>query len=62
MEGVLAEEMNRGEVEAAAAGGAAAGLEDDGLAAEVVELLPLRGGFGAVAGDEAAVLQRVVSG
>ena len=56
MKGVLAEEVYGGEVEAGAAGGAAARLEDDGLGGELVEFFALGGGFGAVVVDQAAVL------
>lgn len=56
VERVLAEEVHGGQVESAAAGGAALRLEDDGLGGELVEFFALGGGFGAVVFDEAAVL------
>lgn len=51
MEGVLAEEMNRWEVQSTTAGLAAAGFEDDGFGGEFFEFFLLGFGFGAVAGD-----------
>lgn len=56
VEGVAAEEVHGGQVERAAAGLAATGLEDDGLAGEVVEFFFLGSCFGFVACYEAAVL------
>lgn len=49
--------MHGGEIEASAAGGAAARLEDGGFGAEVVNFFAFGFGFGAVAFDKFAVLE-----
>ena len=53
---MFAQEVHGREVQRAAAGGAAAGLEDRGLFAELAEFGLARAGFGCVGGYEAAVL------
>jgi hypothetical protein len=62
VERVAAEEVHGGQVECSTARLATTRLEDDGLGCEVVEFLFLRGCFGFVACDEAAILQEVSIG
>lgn len=51
MEGMLAQEVNSGQIQASAAGGTATCLEDGGFVAQVVHLLAFGFGFGAITFD-----------
>ncbi len=57
VEGVLAEEMDGGQVQRPTASGASAGLEHGGFGAQVCDFLSLGLGFGAVTLDQTAVLR-----
>ena len=56
VEGVFAEEVDRGQVQRASAGRAPTRLEDGGFGAQIRDFLSLGFGFGAVAFDEAPIL------
>lgn len=58
MERMFAEEVNRREIEGSATGHAPTSLEDNWLAAQLLELLSFVLGLCAVAGDEPAILDR----